>query len=69
MASVWGRTGERLARAVERGEIRADVDTDGLILQLAGPAMMATAVHGSDAASDEWVERIAGVILDGVRAK
>lgn len=69
MTSVWGRTGERLARAVERGEIRADVDTDGLILQLAGPAMMATAVHGSDAASDEWVERIAGVILDGVRAR
>ena len=69
MSAVWGRTGERLARAVERGEIRADVDTDGLILQLAGPAMMAIAVHGSDAASDEWVERIASVILDGVRAK
>jgi AcrR family transcriptional regulator len=69
LSLVWGRTGERLARAVERGEIRADIDTDGLILQLAGPAMMATAVHGSEAVSEEWVERIATVILDGVRAR
>jgi len=30
---------------------------------------MATAVHGSQAVSEEWVERIATVILDGVRAR
>ncbi|MFZ4519478.1 MAG: TetR/AcrR family transcriptional regulator [Microthrixaceae bacterium] len=68
LAAVWGRTDERLARAVERGEIRAGIDTDGLILQLAGPALLATAVHGHEAVTDEWVERIATVILDGVRA-
>lgn len=68
MTAVWGRTGERLARAQQCGEIRAGVDTDALILQLAGPAMMASALHGTAAAGDEWVERIATVILDGVRA-
>lgn len=67
LAAVWGRTGERLARAVERGEIRAGVDTDALILHLAGPALLATAVHGGAAVSEAWVERIAAVILDGVR--
>ena len=68
LAAVWGRTGDRLARAVQRGEIRSDIDTDGLILQLAGPALLATAVHGDAAATDVWVERIATVILDGIRA-
>ena len=67
LATAWWRTGDRLAKAVERGEVRADIDTDGLILQLAGPAMLATAMHGRGAANDEWVERIATVILDGVR--
>jgi len=68
LSAVWRRTGERLARAVERGEIRHDIDTDGLILQLAGPAMLAAAVHGPEAVGEEWVERISTVILDGVRA-
>jgi AcrR family transcriptional regulator len=68
VAVAWGRTGDRLARAVERGEIRPEVDTGALVLQLAGPAMLAAALHGPAAVSDEWVERIASVILDGVRA-
>ena len=68
LAAVWDRTGERLARAVERGEIRDGIDADALILQLAGPAMLAAALQGKGAASDEWVERITTVILDGVRA-
>ncbi len=33
-----------------------------------GVAMLAAALHGPAAVSDEWVERIASVILDGVRA-
>ncbi len=68
VAVAWSRTGDRLARAVERGEIRPEVDTGALVLQLAGPAMLAAALHGPAAVSDEWVERIASVILDGVRA-
>jgi len=68
VAVAWSRTGDRLARAVERGEIRPEVDTGALVLQLAGPAMLAAALHGPAAVSDEWVDRIASVILDGVRA-
>ncbi len=68
VAVAWSRTGDRLARAVERGEIRPEVDTGALVLQLAGPAMLAAGLHGSAAVSDEWVERIATVLLDGVRA-
>lgn len=68
VAVAWSRTGDRLARAVERGEIRPEVDTGALVVQLAGPALLAAALHGPSAVSDEWVERIASVILDGVRA-
>ncbi len=68
LAAVWGQINDRLVRAVQRGEIRSDIDSDGLILQLAGPAMLATALHGPKATSDEWVGRIAMVLLDGIRA-
>ena len=61
------RTGERLTQAVDGGEIRAGIDPDGQILQLARPAMLAAAVSGPGAASKDRVERIAAVILDRVR--
>ena len=35
----------------------------------AGPAMLATALYGEAAVDDAWVERIAGMILDGVRVQ
>jgi AcrR family transcriptional regulator len=67
LSAVWRRTAERLALAAESGEVRADVDAHLLMTLLSGPALMATAVFGAGADDDEWVDRIAKVILDGVQ--
>ena len=67
LSDVWRRTAERLALATESGEVRPDVDAHLLMSLLSGPALMATAVFGATADDDEWVDRIAKVILDGVR--
>jgi regulator of RNase E activity RraA len=58
---------ERFREAIERGEIRDGLDTGSLIVMQAGAAMLATALYGESAVDDAWVERIAGMILDGVR--
>ena len=58
---------ERFRRAIDKGEIREDLDTGSLIVMQAGAAMLATALYGESAIDDAWVERIAGTILDGVR--
>ena len=67
LSDVWRRTAERLALATESGEVRPDVDAHLLMSLLSGPALMATAVFGAGADDEDWVERIAKVILDGVR--
>ena len=64
---VWRRMDERFREAIERGEIREGLDTGSLIVMQAGAAMLATALYGESAIDDTWVERIAGMILDGVR--
>lgn len=68
LALVWRRTGERLAEAVERHEVRAGVDTRLLMTLLAGPALMAAVVFGAGADDEAWVERIANSILMGVQS-
>jgi len=67
LAVVWRRMDERFRQAIDRGEIREGLDTTSLIVMHAGPAMLATALYGESAVDDGWVERIAGMILDGVR--
>jgi len=67
LALVWRRMDERFREAIKRGEIREGLDTGSLIVMQAGAAMLATALYGESAVDDAWVERIAGMILDGVR--
>ena len=67
LSLVWRRTGERLAEAVDRGEVRRDVDPDLLMTLLAGPSLMATAAFGATGSDEDWVDRISAAILDGVR--
>ena len=67
LALVWRRMDERFREAIERGEIREGLDTGSLIVMQAGAAMLATALYGESAIDNTWVERIAGMILDGVR--
>jgi AcrR family transcriptional regulator len=67
LALVWRRMDDRFKEAIARGEIREDLDTTSLIVMHAGPAMLAAAIYGESAIDDDWVERIASMILDGVR--
>ena len=69
LAHVWRRMDQRFGEAIAKGEIREDLDTTSLIIMHAGPAMLATALYGEAAVDDAWVERIAGMILDGVRVQ
>jgi AcrR family transcriptional regulator len=67
LSLVWRRTGDRLAAAVDHGEVRQDVDANLLMTLLAGPALMATVAFGASGSDEAWVERISAAILDGVR--
>ena len=49
---VWRGIGERLARAVESGELRNDVDTNALISVTAGAGMLATLLRGESAVDE-----------------
>ncbi len=68
VGEVWHRMGDRLRRSIDSGDIDPTMDVGTLIVMLTGPAMAAATVHGPAAASDEWVERIASTLLDGIRA-
>jgi len=67
LSLVWRRMDDRFKEAIRRGELREGLDTTSLIVLHAGPAMLATALYGEAAIDDAWVERIASMILDGVR--
>jgi len=69
LSGVWHRIGERLQRAVDDGEVGRDVDVGSLVVMFAGPAMMATLLHGNAATSETWVERITSMLLDGIGAR
>ena len=68
LADIWRRMDDRLRRAVEGGELRAGVDTDALIAAISGPAMMVAINRGGRAVSEETVDALAAIALDGIRA-
>jgi len=67
LLNVWRRIGARIEQGVERGELPPTADPHAAVLALAGPAVLAAAVLGPAAASDEWVERLSTLALDGIR--
>ncbi|MGA4542484.1 TetR/AcrR family transcriptional regulator [Uniformispora flossi] len=56
-----------VAAAVARGEVRADADADVVFDALMGAVFNRTVVRGD--MSEEFVERLAGVVVEGVRGR
>jgi hypothetical protein len=66
LAPRRGRLVEILARGVEEGSIRGEIDLAGLADLLSGPLMRAMVMGGPDAVTPEALEAHVDVILDGV---
>lgn len=65
---AWKGFHERIAIAVERGEVRAGVDTDVLIETLAGAALMRLLIHSETGLDDDWVEQTTTLLMRGIAA-
>ncbi|TRW81208.1 TetR/AcrR family transcriptional regulator [Mycolicibacterium sp. 018/SC-01/001] len=59
---------QRLRDAVERGEVREDVDPDGLVHLIGGATMLAMLQSPDYLASPAWVEGTTSILLHGVVA-
>lgn len=69
LAGIWQLMNDRLRRAVQDGELRADLDADALIAAISGPAMMAAINRGGRAVSDDTVDALAAIALEGIRTQ
>jgi hypothetical protein len=58
---------DRLADAVARGEVRADVTAAEVVEVVAGTTFLALLTR-ADALDDSWVQRIAALITRGISA-
>jgi len=58
----------RLHDAVERGEVRADVDPDRLVNLVGGATLLALLQAPDDLASTSWVDKTTDILLHGVVA-
>lgn len=56
---------ERLRRAQDAGELRADVDCRVMESMITGPVLQRTLMGHAEPANDEWIEQLVSVILDG----
>jgi hypothetical protein len=65
---LFAAVGTRLHDAVERGEVRADVDPDGLVHLIGGATMLALLQAPEYLASPAWVDNTSTILLRGVLA-
>lgn len=56
----------RLARAVERGEVHADVDPERLIELIGGATLLRMLLTPGRDLGDEWVEQTTAIVVHGV---
>ena len=57
----------RLVHAVERGEVRGDVDPERLIEIIGGATLLRLLFDPGNELDDTWVEQTAGIISHGVK--
>ena len=67
-AEAFGAVGRRLQRAVDTGDVRADVDTDRLVEVLGGSAMLSVLLYPDAVRVDGWVDQMTALDLQGVLA-
>ena len=65
---VWKGFHDRVAIAAERGEVRADVDTDVLIQTLAGAALMRLMLATNAPSDEDWISQTADLLMRGIAA-
>jgi AcrR family transcriptional regulator len=65
---VFAAVRTRLADAVVRGEVHADVDPDRLIEVIGGATMLRLLLWPGDALDDAWVDQTSAIVIRGVVA-
>ncbi|WNG89184.1 TetR/AcrR family transcriptional regulator [Mycobacterium sp. ITM-2016-00317] len=65
---LFGAVRTRLHGAVERGEVRADVDPDRLVHLIGGATLLALLQTPEDLEDRAWVDRTTDILLHGVLA-
>ncbi len=62
----WGWLHRRVARAIDAGEVRADVQATTLLDLISGSAFMAAVVGPAERIDDGWIDQVVDVILRGI---
>jgi AcrR family transcriptional regulator len=62
----WGWLDQRVARAIEEGEVRADVAAATLLDLISGSAFMAAVVGPAERIDDRWIDQVVDVIMRGI---
>ena len=63
----WIGVEDYLRAAAESGAVRPDLDAVTVMELVIGAALVAMLVRGPEGLTDEWVERTASVVLQGIR--
>jgi AcrR family transcriptional regulator len=63
---LFGVVGTRLAHAVQRGQIHADVDAGRLIEIIGGATLLRLLLEPDRELDDEWVDQTAAIVVHGV---
>lgn len=66
LAGLFGAVRERLAEAVRRGEVRADVDPDRLVEVIGGATMMRVLMRTGEVLDEHWVDQTTAIVVNGV---
>ncbi|WP_197380658.1 TetR/AcrR family transcriptional regulator [Mycolicibacterium mengxianglii] len=66
-AELFGVIRRRVADAVERGEVHADIDPDRLVEVIGGTTMIRLLLSPEGDLDDTWVEQTAAIVVHGVQ--
>ena len=67
-AGLFDAVRARLAGAVERGEVDADVDPDRLIEVIGGATMLRLLLRPGEDLDEQWVDQTTAIVVHGVMA-
>ncbi|OBI82050.1 TetR/AcrR family transcriptional regulator [Mycobacterium sp. E740] len=65
---VFTAVRNRLAEAVERGEVHSDVDPDRLVEVIGGATLLRMLLRPDEPLDDDWVTQTAAIVVHGVVA-
>jgi AcrR family transcriptional regulator len=64
--SEWGWLSDRMAQAIECGEVRPDVEPRTVIDLISGSAFLASTIGPPDRINDLWVDQVVDLIMRGI---